>query len=293
MNKVKLLYRKLSNMQWHIGFIINPIDDLMQGKDIQIQLMKHNVKNVWFADPFILDVTDDYIVVLAEEFLESEKKGRISRLLVDKKDFSLWDRKTILELETHLSYPAIFREEDNIYIYPENHDSGSLVLYRYDSKKESVLKDRVLCTQPLTDATMTTIFGKDIIFSTHIPIHNRNIIKWYKKEEKNGIYEEAGSYEFKENIARMGGDFFEYKGAIYRPAQECNESYGHAISIQKVEYLNDSFRFEEALRICSPLKRYKEGIHTLNIYKGIMVTDVLGFQYRWGEILYHLRHLFI
>ena len=104
----------LTATKYNIGFLDNKLKDIIQGADISVNWMKHSYKDRWFADPFILYITDEYYIVLAEEWYDPINKGRISKLVVDRHDFKLKEIKTILELDNHLSFPFIQREKDTI-----------------------------------------------------------------------------------------------------------------------------------------------------------------------------------
>ena len=114
LNKIK---RNLLNISWNIGFL-NIDKDFVNKSTWDIRWMKHNYKDRWFADPFILKVTNDEIIVLVEEFYDPIHRGRISKLTIDKQTYELKKIDVILELNSHLSFPAIFRKDDKIYIYP-------------------------------------------------------------------------------------------------------------------------------------------------------------------------------
>ena len=53
---------------WNIGFVENTLDGVINGEPLKIKWLNHECKDRWFADPFILDVTDDKIYVLVEEY---------------------------------------------------------------------------------------------------------------------------------------------------------------------------------------------------------------------------------
>ena len=76
-------------------------------------------KDRWFADPFILDVTDEHIYVLVEELEHTTDKGRIAKLTIDRSTYDVLEVKIILELPEHLSFPAIYRDGNDIYISGE------------------------------------------------------------------------------------------------------------------------------------------------------------------------------
>ena len=68
---------------WNIGFIENTIDGILNGEELLIRPIKHPFKDRWFADPFILDYNDNQIILLVEDLLIKEDKGRISKLIID------------------------------------------------------------------------------------------------------------------------------------------------------------------------------------------------------------------
>lgn len=77
----------------------------------------------------------------------------------------------------------------------------------------------------------------------------------------------------------MSGNFFYYKDKLIRPTQECNTQYGHAVTLQETDTTN--FTFKEIRRLYSVHPTLNIGSHTFNSYKGITVTDALGFDRMW------------
>ena len=279
--KIKDIVKSLSDERWNIGFISNDLDSIMLGEPIKVNWVKHYYKDSWFADPFILDVTDEEIIVLVEEWYKPIKRGRISKLTIDRATFVLKDLRVILELNTHLSFPVIERRDDGIYIYPENGEAGNLSIYKYNPDTNECIKVGVLCEDAVADAICTDFFENKMMFATKRPNPNGNTLYIYERDENSHKYIEKEQIKFEENVARMAGNFFEYKGNIYRPTQECNIQYGHAVTIQKVKYEGNKFSFEEIRRMYSVNKKLTVGMHTFNMYKGMIVTDALGFDRMW------------
>ena len=62
----KGLFSKLIRKRWEIGFVEGGYDAVFSDKKLQIHWVSNPPKDRWYADPFILDVTDDKIVVLAD-----------------------------------------------------------------------------------------------------------------------------------------------------------------------------------------------------------------------------------
>ena len=79
----------------------------------------------------------------------------------------------------------------------------------------------------------------------------------------------------------MAGAFFSFEGKIYRPTQECNVQYGHAVTLQEVICDDDKWRFKEVRRLYSVHPRLNVGMHTFNVYNDLIVTDALGFDNAW------------
>ena len=72
------------------------------------------------------------MLLLVKKFPLATRKGILSRLTVDAQTYELLKRVPVLVLPTHLSFPAIFRQDKEIYVYPENSAAGHLVYYRND-----------------------------------------------------------------------------------------------------------------------------------------------------------------
>jgi len=262
---------------WTIGFIFQPIEDVINNRPLKVHWVKNTFSNRWFADPFILDVTDTEIHVLVEEYLDSTRLGRISHLRINRDDLSIVEITPILSLSTHLSFPAIHREGNKIYIYPENSHSGALKLYEYDPTKGVCTPCQTLCHEPLTDAIWTNVMGEPAIFSTSMPDPNGNTLTTY--QSKNGCYQKEKEYTFDTDIARNAGDWFKVDDKIYRPAQDCSQVYGGAVLIQQVIPDPDKgLLFRTIRRIESAHLHYHTGCHTFNYYHGVGVVDANGLR---------------
>jgi hypothetical protein len=254
--------------------------------------MKHTYKDRWFADPFILRVTERDIFILAEEYYDPIKRGRIVKLIIDKEDFILKSNEVIFELESHLSFPAIFRKDGIIYLYPENSSIGKLILYRYFEETNTVEPISILLDEPLTDAIISTAFGKAYLFSTKLPFPNGNTLSIYCSDQWNGKYEICQSVSFSDNTARNAGDLFQKGTTWIRPAQDCNGAYGRGVVLQQITPQNGGFSFRELKRFYPTSKKWNLGMHTLNIFEGMIVVD--GRRYRNPLIrglLSRMRHL--
>ena len=143
--------------------------------------------------------------------------------------------------------------------------------------------------EAVADAVIATIYDKEILFCTKQPCPNGNALFMYCKDKSDNFVEKE-KYVFDENVARMAGDVFVHNGVLYRPTQECNVQYGHAVTLQKVMQQDGKLLFKEIRRMGPVHPKLNVGMHTFNMYKGVIVTDALGFDNMWiRNILRALR----
>ena len=292
MRKLNSLLDYIKAIKYNIGFVEENVDDVINGKPITVNWLKHSYKDRWFADPFILDVTDDEFVVLVEEWYDPIQRGRISKLIVDRNTYELKSLKVMIDEGFHMSFPAITRKPDGIYIQPECGATHRLVEYKYNEEQDHFEKINVICDLPLTDSVRNTLFNEDLMFSTKLPDANGKELGIYYWNKSQSRYQIKDYYHFQENLSRMAGNFFVCNGKIYRPAQVCIESYGDAVSIQEVTYNNEKWNFRELRRIYSPHPDMDLGFHTFNVYNGIIVVDAVGYRRpNLCRLLRKMKHL--
>lgn len=276
MQKIKSIYKELTSLHWEIGFLDNTYEGIVNGDELKLNLVTHDFPNSWFADPFILDVTDDTIIVLVEEVTKKISKGRISKLVIDKGTNHVVEKKIILERPGHLSFPIIYRKNGKIFVYPENSEDGALNIYEYNPMDDSMTLVHELSDRPLTDAVYTDLFGKHQLFTTEAEYANGLQLDQYEWNDEQQKFVYVTSNIFSEHIARMAGNFFTVNGKVYRPAQESNTNYGHGISLQETTFEDGKWMFKEVRRMISPHPILSQSFHTLNSYKKVIVVDVLG-----------------
>lgn len=265
--------------EYNIGFVENTYADIVSGKSLSFRWMKHKFKDSWFADPFVLDVTENQILLLVEDYYYPLGHGRISLLKVNKSTYVCEERKPLLTLDSHLSFPAIFRNDGQIYVYPESGKSGLLKMYKYQNEE---LKEYItLADMPFSDAILTGIFGENLCFSTIPTGDSEEETRQqyvYRLDEHLQNFSLIEKYRFAKKHARNAGDFFEIEGKTYRPVQDCSVNYGGGMIIQEVSRDSDGeFFFKEISSFDAKHKNLQLGAHTLNHYKGVTVIDAHGY----------------
>ena len=276
----------LRSDMWNLGFVTDDVADVIKSDHLNIQWMKHDYKDRWFADPYLLEVTDNQIVILVEEFCYKIRKGRIAKLVVSRPDYVLQDMKIILELPTHLSFPVIYGKDGHVYVMPENSNSGGINIYRYNKETEHLDLVNEVGRLPLTDATIVKFHsGEEYVFSTKLPNPNGNELEIYPFDGKSMKMqgEALASVCFSSNIARNAGDAFYVGEQMYRPAQDCNKCYGNGLNIQQINRIGNKFEFKTVAEFHSDNPNYGLGYHTFNMKDGLIVVD--GHCYRFPRMV--------
>lgn len=271
--------RELRHNLWNIGFVEEGVTSVLTNKNPTIHWVKKRFHDRWFADPFILDVTDSEIIVLAEEFCYKLQRGRIARVVIDRKTYEEKDFEIILDLPTHLSFPFILRQNNKVYILPENSASGCSTIYEYNDELRKVTALHHISEEPFADATIFDIDGKTYLFTTILPDTNSSSVKIYVfDKEQMKVVDRIASVNFPVICGRNAGEIFSVEGNLYRPAQDCTLCYGHGVILQKMTINNGVFSFENIKGIYPNTFRYNQGIHTFNNYKGLIVVDARGYR---------------
>lgn len=272
--KAKLLY----SQNWNIGFCEQSPEELIKEKALkQIRWLKHSYHDRWFADPFILKVTEDEIVVFVEECPMENPKGIICELVIDRKSKRLKKRYVMLEKDTHLSYPAIIHHGGKVYVYPENGASGELNIYEYDEVNHRLVSPRCILKEAVADATIVLKGDNYYMTATKFP-ETRKRLYLYKADSLFGLYKQVSTNPVTEELSnsRNGGNYFSAYGCEYRPSQDCSIRYGGGLSIMHVNSWRD-YHESVVLGINPLIGPYDLGIHTLNFEQGIAVIDGYGY----------------
>lgn len=265
---------------WNVGFCDYTPENLIEKKKLpKIIWLKHPYKDRFFADPFILEVSESEIVVFVEEYVFDNPPGLLVELVIDRQTMKLKQRYELLRLPTHLSYPAIIRKDGEIYVYPESGASGRLNVYKYDAVNHKLVDPVCILDESVFDATICQLSDNfSLMVATKNP-KNLEDAYLYKGESLLGPFTQRGVVPFKSDkeSARMAGDFFMAFGNLYRPAQDCLTRYGSAISVMSVDPIRN--KEQKALELRPQDYKYNLGIHTINFYKGLCVIDGYGYLY--------------
>lgn len=161
----------------------------------------------WFADPILFE-NDGKVWLFVEAFNINRKKGEIG--VFEVVDGICTNFRVVLKNTTHLSYPFVFKVDENIYMIPESGDSKTICLYKAICFPDHWKLDTIL-NQGFAYRD-TTVFSKNqslyalsylrtdkrkvfhafqsVLFS--LDLNNRQLKKIYEINDKNKNLRPAG-----------------------------------------------------------------------------------------------------
>lgn len=277
LRKFRRLAKSITEQRWSVGLIEGGMSSIMESDFFKVRWVEIP-KDRWYADPFVLNVDEQIITLLVEDFSYSSRKGVITLLEVDRFSMTIILKKELINLPTHLSFPNILRKDDRIFIYPENSAGVNLGVYEYSPATKTCTYVTTICDESVRDSDITCSFGAPLLFTAFTDDYTLDIFRWDESQSRFVPWE---SYVSDIPNMRLAGSLFEYKGKYYLPMQNQTDGYGSAIDIKEVKCERGIFCLNTVKHIKSPHRNYRNGCHTLNEYKGIVAIDVLGYRYGW------------
>lgn len=260
--------------------------------------MIKNSSRYWCADPFV--IKDNGInYVFFEMYDRWNRKGVLGYHSIDENG-EVSSMKKIWEDTCHLSYPYIFKKDEDFYIMPESNQKAELYLLRAEHFPDRWVKEKVIVDGvKLADTTFLRFQGKDFLFTT--PILNDNVSNLSVVSVQNGeIYREDLMHPIltDKSVARQAGDFIYTDEAVIRVSQNCEKTYGGGLVFSKVVAVDNASYKEEFL--CSitaddlTLGRKKyDGTHTYNYNEDYEFIDLkINKKFSLIETLGYIRNKF-
>lgn len=286
---------KLYTQKYVLGFLAEGDLKLPQRKRFQrIQWVKTGgYHSGWFADPFIVSVSNDEIILFVEEFLWKTQLGRLSKLTIDAHTFKLKEVKPILELSTHLSFPIYISRCGKLYVYPENYQSGALKIYEYDAETDALVNPKILIDEPLLDSQIVELDGTFFVFAIQFAVGDQSDTRHLRVFKSNDLF---GPYSLVQTIENAkcqergaGMIYLDQAGRLIRPTQDCEGDYGLSVILNELIYDKTKGTFtQRVMSVIEPDRsaRYGRGLHTYNCRQGLCVVDGRGFRYLASRIIH-------
>ena len=291
------LLNKFRHLQFNSRVNLSPDDifDIHQYKVIkQISsgrnFFAHKPTTI-IADPFLFPFNNE-LFLFYEELKGIEGTGIIK--MIKTKDLINWSNpKTVLKENFHLSFPNVFKINNQIYMMPETWQNESIRLYKpNEDLTEWTFYKKILIDKSYVDSSIIQFNEKLYLFTT-VNAYDTNLLKLYISDSIDSEWKEHPKSPITDNInnARCGGAVFSYNGTFYRPSQQYNINYGDGLDINVIEHLSPTEYKEKKMTSIMPNseKFYSLGGHHISVCrfnnKNIVATDALAYSYNFFEIV--------
>ncbi len=193
----------------------------------------------FIADPFLIKEGAIWYLFF-EVFNNSTRKGEIG-LAASENGFEWNFQRIILSEPFHLSYPHVFRWENEYYMIPESYEAKSIRLYKavefpFQWKYESTLLDK-----EAVDASVFFHSNRWWMFASN-PHHNNQLNLFFAKELYGPWREHPKNPLIRNNkhIARPGGRVTFFEDKIIRFAQDDWFVYGNKVRAFEIIELTET-----------------------------------------------------
>ena len=263
--------------QWSIGVIDAPIHTFLEpNARPKPHYLAQGVRSKLLADPFGIK-RGEKLTILCEEFDYKSPRGLISSIEFDGES---WSDGTAVAMDQpfHMSYPYLIEHQGEIYCVPETHEAREVALYRAEDFPHRWAKVATLLEDiPAVDSAVFQYEGLWWLTCTNRE-HGQysDLLVWYASD-LFGPWRPHAANPVKTDIcsARPGGTPFIHQGCLYRPAQDCSQTYGGRIILNRVLRLTPTEFEEEPAAIIEPYTDgpFPHGIHTISAVGDITLID--------------------
>jgi hypothetical protein len=228
------------------------------------------------ADPFLLADAGRHHLFF-ERVPAGAAKGVIAHAELHP-DGTTSEPATILEHETHLSYPFVFRRDGVAYMIPETRGRGRIELYRAERVPDRWVLERVLVDGVrAVDATLLEDGGRLWLFASVAERRERisSQLSLFSADDLDGEWQPHPANPVVRDVtrARPAGRIVRRGGAVIRPGQDCSGRYGAAIALNRIDVLSADRYAETTIRRLRPSRRLAS--HTWDADGAFEVVDVM------------------
>lgn len=240
----------------------------------------HSPHKLTFADCFYVMENDRHFIFF-EEVNDSHPVGFLSVIEIFKNG-TYTEPETILKLDYHLSYPCVFKVDNDWYMIPETHQNKTVELWKCTDfplrwEKHSNLLENIQAVDstPFYHDGLWYLFTStrrnckkfgdrlDLFFTEDILSP-----KW-QEHPQNPVCK--GHQQF-----RMAGKPFIYNGKLVRPSQDSLKRYGGNIELKEIVELSPTSYKEKLSEIVLPnWNNNDNGCHTINVEGNFVVLDAI------------------
>jgi hypothetical protein len=231
-----------------------------------------------WADPFITEWDGKTYIFVEQQYKhENGTLGYIELFA----DLSYSAFTPILEKPYHLSFPNVFRYENQWYMIPESHENRTIDLYKAKNFPDEWELETTLMRGVDAVDSVVFFYGANYWLFTSVagPSLNDNLHLFYADAFPSCEWTPHPQNPICKGLtnSRMAGAVFcdSDSGKIYRAAQNCLKDYGKETNVNEILELTTTVYKERIIKTISPEKEKKAVCtHTLNFGDKYTVRDI-------------------
>jgi hypothetical protein len=249
---------------WSLGTASVPIQHLLAGGGLNdIKWYSPRVdRSSYLADPFPWPGTGR---ILCEDMPLADGVGRI--VAVTEAGGVLSQAAPVLDDGFHHSYPCTLQDGEHTYCVPESTLRGATRLHRLSNDGTLVPVCDVAPYARLADPTLFQWNGRYWLACTDLDLGAHDNLCMFHAATPAGPWEAHARWPVKVDVrgARCAGQVFSSGGRLYRPGQDCAETYGAAVAIHEIAELTTTDFREKLVTVLRPDRTgpFPHGLHTL------------------------------
>lgn len=225
------------------------------------------------ADPFPVEM-GGRTWILVEDVPNGARRARLGCVGLSESG-SCSDLVVILEQDYHLSYPCVVPAGGELFLLPETGEARRVDLYRFARFPTRVeLVSTLLEGLQMVDTTPVFVNGRWYFFATTMEPFHETLLFSSSRLHGPWTLHPASPVSASVRNCRSAGHLFWRSGRLYRPAQDCSQCYGYAITVNEVTKLTPT-EFEEhaVARVLPSWMPGLLGTHTWNESSRVQVID--------------------
>lgn len=268
--------------QWGVGVVEAPISAFLDAAfEPSVRWLTSLRRRGFYADPFGV-VGDEGLEIFCEAWDARRGRGHLVKLGKDGEA----EPQLGFPAEVHLSYPFLVEEEGELYCVPESCEAGEVCLYQRQGR-QWVYAATLLPGFAGVDATLFRHLDRWWMACTCRSADPNAELFLFHAQRLRGPWMAHRQNPVKRDVrsSRPAGTPFMYESQLYRPAQDCSETYGGAVVINHILRLTPhEFIEREVARWTPPREwRLRRGWHTLSSVGNITLVDGKRVTFLPGE----------
>lgn len=298
-DRMHLYYQKLFKFErWSIAVSKTGVPQLITTGTVgNIKfVMQHAHSHCYFADPFILKKENHTLCLIFEYYDYTKHKANLATAeihLQEDKQYSVNSLNVLTDSNVHRSFPCVWSDGEKVYVIPEQISLHRVDMYEWHATEGRLTLKYQLLDIPLVDPAFFYYNGYYWLMGSPAGYHSNDKLYIFYSTNIEGPYEahHQNPVVVDARRARMAGQVIQHEEHFIRPAQDCHQEYGKAISLFCITKLSPAEYEEEYMMTIHIPKHhaFASGFHTIHLYDDICVFDgksyVFSFRLLFNELL--------